>query len=394
MNEQQLARLLKRIVQLTAPLPAALLASACGGTTISDPAGAGGETPIVAAGTGGVGTGGTGTGGTGTGGTGVGGGVAEGGSASGASPGGAAGATFGGAGGVGSSGGQGGVGGDACRVQVPFNCGPAAVPVPRACVPADAAPGAPLSHDTCSMICGPVGWSSCALTGLSPATATVSCMNGCAVGRRPPGFCPAAFFETHALGQHFAQLAELEAASVDAFRILRAELRAHGAPKRLLRAAGRAARDEVRHARATRALARRFGTESAPPARVRAPRRSLETIARENAVEGCVRETFGALLATWQAAAATDPVVRAAMLRISRDETRHAALSWQVQRWLDARLEPAARARVARARNDAAAELLRAIDAEATPSFAERVGLPERAQACELAAQLASELWS
>jgi hypothetical protein len=55
-----------------------------------------------------------------------------------------------------------------------------------------------------------------------------------------------------------AEAAWLEAASVDAFRVLRLELRAHSAPRRLLRAASRAARDERRHARAAGALARRF----------------------------------------------------------------------------------------------------------------------------------------
>ena len=52
--------------------------------------------------------------------------------------------------------------------------------------------------------------------------------------------------------------------------------------------------------------------------------RELEAIAIENAVEGCVRESFGALLATWQAKTAGDARVRAAMKRIARDETRHA----------------------------------------------------------------------
>src|SRR5207244_1607298 len=148
------------------------------------------------------------------------------------------------------------------------------------------------------------------------------------------------------------------------------------------------------HARATRALARRSGSEPTPSAPVRAPRRSLEAIARENAIEGCVRETFGALLATWQAQAATDPVVRAVMQRISRDETRHAALSWQVQRWLDTRLDPAARARVASARSAAALELLQAIRTETAPSFAARIGLPDRARSHELASELARQLWS
>jgi hypothetical protein len=66
------------------------------------------------------------------------------------------------------------------------------------------------------------------------------------------------------------------------------------------------------------------------------PARSLEELAVENAVEGCVRETYGALTAIWQARTAKDPSVAAAVRRIARDETRHAALSWANQRSLEA----------------------------------------------------------
>jgi hypothetical protein len=401
MNERQLGRLLKRILLLTAPLPAAWLASACGGTTMSEPGG-GGEATTAGSGTGGS-AGGSSGGGASKGGMSAGGAHSPGGSASGASMGGASmggasmggasmgGASMGGAAGA-TLGGSGGA--DACHGPIPVGCISTVAMVPRGCVPAAATPGTQLTFDTCNMICGSVPLVSCSLAAVTDTTVSVNCSAGCAVGRRPPGFCPAAFFETQALGQYFAQLSELEAASIDAFRILRDELRIHGAPKRLVRAAGRAARDEIRHARAMRALARRSGSEPRLATRVRTPQRSLEALARENAVEGCVRETFGALLATWQAKAAADPVVRAAMLRISRDETRHAALSWQVHRWLATRLDSAARTRVAAARNDAALELVAAIRAEATPSFAERVGLPERVQSQQLVARMARELWS
>jgi len=57
---------------------------------------------------------------------------------------------------------------------------------------------------------------------------------------------------------------------------------------------------------------------------------ALVDVALENAVEGCVRETYGALIATRQAEAASDPVVRRAMRKIAADETAHAALSWDV----------------------------------------------------------------
>ena len=53
---------------------------------------------------------------------------------------------------------------------------------------------------------------------------------------------------------------------------------------------------------------------------------TLAALAIENATEGCVRETFGALIAWWQAAAATDPAVR----RVARTSppTRAATPTW------------------------------------------------------------------
>ena len=54
------------------------------------------------------------------------------------------------------------------------------------------------------------------------------------------------------------------------------------------------------------------------------PTRALGVVAIENAVEGCVRETFGALIASWQAEHARDPGIKRLMRSIARDETRHA----------------------------------------------------------------------
>ncbi len=182
---------------------------------------------------------------------------------------------------------------------------------------------------------------------------------GCAgTGRRPAGLQPARPCRAPSgIGRHFADMAYLEAASVCAFERLEAELVSLGAPKRLQRAACRAASDEVRHARVMTALAHRYGATSAVPRVQKARARSAERIARENAVEGCVRETYGALLATWQSALAGDHRIARAMRQIARDETRHAALSWDIAGWLEPRLSPAARRRVEAARLRAAHEL-------------------------------------
>jgi len=198
----------------------------------------------------------------------------------------------------------------------------------------------------------------CAFTTLDCEPA-VCCSGVPTKGRRPPGLrAPIAAQTPNAVGAFFAEVARLEAASVPAFRLLAQELTAHGAPVRLIRAARSAASDEVRHTRAAGAFARRYGAEPVKPVIAELPRhRSLAAIAVENAVEGCVRETYGALVALWQARTAADPAVAAAMGPIARDETRHAELARKVAAWATPRLGPAARRRVAQARARAFAEL-------------------------------------
>ncbi|HKO52671.1 MAG TPA: ferritin-like domain-containing protein [Polyangiaceae bacterium] len=385
MNEHQLGRLLRRVILLSAPLPLTMLGAACGGS-VQDFNG-------VAAGAGSTTAGAGNAAGSGLGGAGAGGATAgEGGAGA------AAGAGTGTAGaGTGTAGsGNAGAGGapNVCKGNLAPACMFVTVKVPASCIGDLVVIGAPLPQAKCFELCS-LGASGCRVTALeSDGMASLSCDPGCAVGRRPAGFGAPAPCEPNALGDYFAEVARLEAASVTAFRILRDELREQGAPKRLVRAAGRAARDEIRHARSTGALARRFGGQPRTPSLVRVPRRSLEAMAIENAIEGCVRETYGALVATRQAQHARDPQVQAAMTRIARDETRHAALSWSVARWLESRLDGDAKRNVERAKLAAARELSSSIANEAEPSFADLAGLPSRTEALALAAQLERALWS
>ncbi len=394
MNEHQLGRLLRRLVLLSAPLPLAVFGAACGGASTVDWDGSGGTTAQGGKDTGGAGTShaGGGSGGSSAG-AGAGGSVVVG-TGGGITLAGAGGAVTAGAGGSVTTAGAGG-GPNKCQGNPQVNCAPAQVPVPRSCISeADATLNMPLPIDTCKMICGTTFGPSCSVAALDATTVTVQCQPGCAVGRRPAGLDASSTCDTRAAGSYFAEIAHLEAASVTAFRILRDELRASGAPKKLVRAAARAARDEIRHTRATGALARRFGAAPRVPSIQPAKPRSLAAMALENAVEGCVRETYGALLATRQAKLATDPVVRAAMLRIARDETRHAALSWQVGRWLETRLDATAKRHVAQAKQTAAAELIDALANEPEVSFASIAGLPSPAEAAQLATEMRHALWS
>jgi hypothetical protein len=179
---------------------------------------------------------------------------------------------------------------------------------------------------------------------------SITCNSAPCLGRRTAGVDEPRAPDERSIGEYFATCAYFEAVSVHAFERLAAELAAHGAPARLVRAARRARRDEIRHARATRDIARRFGVEPSSPAPRDLPVRSLFDVARENAVEGCVRETYGAALALVRAARAEDPQVRAAMRSIGRDECRHAQLGWRVEAWASTRLGRAERAAVRRAR--------------------------------------------
>jgi hypothetical protein len=211
-------------------------------------------------------------------------------------------------------------------------------------------------------------------------------------GRRPAGLVSSLgrTRRAHGVGSYLASLAFEEQASIVAFERLRAELEAMGAPPELVAAAGRAAADEVRHARAmTRAAATRGG--AVPKLRVRPVRpRSPAAIAAENAAEGCVRETYGALVLRWQAAHAGDARLAKAFERIAADESRHAALSWAVAAWIEPRLDAGDRRRVARARQRA----LRRLEAAAPPdeSLALVLGLPRAAEARCLIDALAREL--
>jgi hypothetical protein len=215
-------------------------------------------------------------------------------------------------------------------------------------------------------------------------------------GRRPAGLarrCGASPGGAR-VGRFFAEAAYLEAASVDAFAVLEDDLVAYGAPPRLVRAAARARADEVRHARMTARLARRHGGDpGAAPPRVSREVRSLEAIAIENAVEGCVRETFGALVAMHQAKVATDPEVRKAMGSIAGDETRHAALGWAVATWASTKLTPEERERVRGARDHAVAALRSEVVSAVPSDLARTAGVPPAELALRMVDALNATLW-
>lgn len=223
----------------------------------------------------------------------------------------------------------------------------------------------------------------------------VQCWYSCG-GRRPAGFVEGVGEDHHegplaSVGAFFANLAELEAASIDAFAILADELAVHGAPASLVADAHAAADDEVRHAKIAGALARREGHPVSVPHVVRQERRSLLAMAVENAAEGCVRETFGALLAMHQAEHAADPAIRSAMGKIAEDETRHATLAWRVAAWANERLCADDRATVDRAMIDAL-DALEAAPCLPAEDLRLRAGVPSARVGARLVSELRREL--
>lgn len=159
-----------------------------------------------------------------------------------------------------------------------------------------------------------------------------------------------------------ARMAHAEAASVVTFLRLARELAAHDAPVELRTACRDAARDEARHARVMRRWARRAGVEPERPRHREAQPSSLEALTTENAIEGCVRETWAAMEAIWQGQHLADAALRADLAAIAIDEAAHAELAWAIDRWARGRLGAEASARVEAARAWAYAQLHAALE--------------------------------
>jgi hypothetical protein len=192
----------------------------------------------------------------------------------------------------------------------------------------------------------------------------IECFGACVLsGRRPLGLRAARTSRRTSLGDYFAS-------------------------RRLSLLSRRFADDERRHARAVARLARRFGGVI-PPVRIRQVERpTLAQLVEDDAVEGCVKETFGALLAIWQAERAEDGRVRRMMRRIAADETRHAALAWEILDWGVERLSPRDRQRVEE-RLDRAVVALASARVPVSPAVRQIAGYPDREQERRLTQKVA-----
>lgn len=251
--------------------------------------------------------------------------------------------------------------------------------------------GVMLDPDTCRSLCPPdvTGQN---ISECTPASSWELVCWGffCAVGRLAEGV------ETHAggagLGRILGDMAAHEAAAVVAFEQLAVELSRHSLPEELRRGAVRAANEERRHTRLVGALSRSRGGEFEISG-TRTEVRSLEEIALDNAVAGCARETFGAMVGLYQSMHAPDPALRAVMASVSEDELGHSSWSWALNEALAPRLSRSARRKIRERRDEALATLTRGVLAGRSEVERAELGLPDEERLESMATSLREQLF-
>ena len=258
-------------------------------------------------------------------------------------------------------------------------------------------------HAACSQHCGAGYSDGCRgieVTGCVATQSSVTCSyhyTYCApspCGRVPAGLkdCPPSR-QPSPIAAWLADAARLEGAAVFAFRALEEELIAHHGPADLVARARSAQRDEARHQVAMTKLAARFGAQVRAIEVAPVQARTLREIAIENAVEGCVRETYGAAVAVYQGEWADDRAVRRTMRSIALDEVEHASLGWAVDAWARSLLQPRELTAVVRAREEALATLHRRAHEVVPREWSTALGVPDAQASKRLVAAL-GPLWS
>jgi len=154
------------------------------------------------------------------------------------------------------------------------------------------------------------------------------------------------------LGHEWTRVALMEHASIAAFARFTLQLMSLGAPPELIERATSAMADETKHAKACFAVASAYTGEPVGPGLLSVARSLDETSLCEVVLtairEGCVGETVAAIEAREACEHASDPALRALLLTISQDETRHAELAFGFVRWALAQGDATLRAAVQR----------------------------------------------
>lgn len=146
----------------------------------------------------------------------------------------------------------------------------------------------------------------------------------------------------YSIQEEMKRRVKCEAVAVIAFERLAFELKAYQAPTALLAKIQVAIEDEKRHTSTftSTCLAQNWEIkEDITHIEVsHYPVRSLLEIAIENAIEGCVGESFAALENLYQSYFAKNPTIKALHQSIVFDEIAHAELSWQIHDWINQQL--------------------------------------------------------
>ncbi|MGB1257168.1 MAG: ferritin-like domain-containing protein, partial [Thiolinea sp.] len=196
------------------------------------------------------------------------------------------------------------------------------------------------------------------------------------------------------IGEYLADMAAMETAAITAFDYLSRELEAYAAPVELIARARQAVAEETRHAEMAGLLSAAYDTTVPEVSVDEFSLRSLYEIALENAVEGCVNETFAAACGLWQSEHAALDVFRQVISHITDEEMGHAALSWDIHAWIMPQLTVAEQAQIRTAQAEAVEKLMIDFKQEGNPVLQQTFGLPTRAEAARLFVQLKDSVWA
>ncbi|MGB1311178.1 MAG: hypothetical protein ACPG47_08190 [Leucothrix sp.] len=196
------------------------------------------------------------------------------------------------------------------------------------------------------------------------------------------------------LGQYLADMTAMETAAITAFYYLSRELEAYNAPAELITRARKAMLEETRHSEMAALLAASFDAEMPEVSVDDFCLRSLYEIALENAVEGCVNETFAAACGLWQSEHAQLGVFRQVIGHITEEEMGHASLSWDIHQWIMPQLSEAEQEQVRIAQAEAVESLVDEFKQESNPVVQQAFGLPSKDDAARLFTQLKESVWA
>ena len=130
--------------------------------------------------------------------------------------------------------------------------------------------------------------------------------------------------------------------------------------------------------------------EFVPSVKYKPSQKDIFEVALHNAVEGCVHETWSALIANWQSAhLEEDPDLCIIYHKIGQDETNHGQLAWDLHHWFLSQLTKNQQKTIKKSQQQAIARLL--IN-NGNMEYIAGLGLPTTQQAQMLTSIFCAEL--